>query len=102
MKPDRTSCHLSIACLAALVATSAALAQEPAVAASVAAASIIAKVTRDRIMVDYAAEFPTYQFDVHKGYCTALHQSELDEQGPCAIHRQAWDNVARTTKLKRS
>lgn len=73
-----------------------------AVAASVAAASIIAKVTRDRIMVDYAAEFPTYQFDVHKGYCTALHQSELDEQGPCAIHRQAWDNVARTTKLKRS
>ncbi|QIK73149.1 ribonuclease HII [Propioniciclava coleopterorum] len=73
-----------------------------AVAASVAAASILAKVTRDRIMTEYASDYPSYQFDVHKGYCTPLHQSELDAQGPCAIHRMKWDNVARTTKLKRS
>ncbi len=73
-----------------------------AVAASVAAASIVAKVTRDRIMVEYAADYPEYRFEVHKGYCTPLHQSELDAQGPCAIHRMKWDNVARTTKLKRS
>ena len=73
-----------------------------AVAASVAAASVIAKVTRDRFMIQYGAEFPSYQFAVHKGYCTALHQSELDSQGPCPIHRKAWDNVARTTKLERS
>ncbi|MFV0451682.1 MAG: ribonuclease HII [Propioniciclava sp.] len=70
-----------------------------AVAASVAAASILAKVTRDRIMADYAAEFPGYSFDVHKGYCTAVHQAELEAQGPCGIHRMKWDNVRRTIRL---
>lgn len=70
-----------------------------AVAASVAAASIVAKVTRDRIMTAYAADYPGYGFDVHKGYCTPLHQSALDERGPCGIHRMKWDNVARTVKL---
>jgi ribonuclease HII len=70
-----------------------------AVAASVAAASILAKVTRDRIMVAYHEEFPQYRFDVHKGYCTALHQGILDREGPCAIHRFKWDNVARTVRL---
>lgn len=69
-----------------------------AVAASVSAASILAKVTRDRLMVEYAAEFPEYAFEVHKGYCTRLHQGILDERGPCAIHRMAWDNVARTVR----
>lgn len=73
-----------------------------AVAASVAAASIVAKVTRDRIMTAYAAEHPGYAFDVHKGYCTREHQAELDAQGPCAIHRMKWDNVARTVRLGRS
>jgi len=70
-----------------------------AVAASVAAASIVAKVTRDRIMEAYAADFPAYAFGVHKGYCTAEHQAELDERGPCAIHRLKWDNVRRTVRL---
>ena len=70
-----------------------------AVAASVAAASIVAKVTRDRIMAGYAADYPDYFFDVHKGYCTPLHQEILDGRGPCGIHRMKWDNVARTVRL---
>lgn len=73
-----------------------------AVAASVAAASILAKVTRDRIMVGYHDVHPEYGFDIHKGYCTALHQRALEDQGPCLIHRMKWDNVARTTRLGRS
>ena len=70
-----------------------------AVAASVAAASIIAKVTRDRIMDAYDADHPDYGFRIHKGYCTKLHQDALDARGPCAIHRLRWDNVARTVRL---
>lgn len=73
-----------------------------AVAASVSAASIIAKVTRDRIMTAYAADHPGYAFDVHKGYCTRDHQDELDALGPCPIHRMKWDNVARTVRLGQS
>lgn len=65
------------------------------VAACVAAASIIAKVTRDRIMADYDPLYPGYEFAVHKGYCTPLHQSRLDELGPCGIHRWCFDNVVR-------
>lgn len=73
-----------------------------AVAASVAAASIVAKVTRDRIMTAYAADHPGYAFDVHKGYCTPDHQAELDARGPCAIHRMKWENVRRTIRLEQS
>lgn len=71
-----------------------------AVTASVAAASVLAKVTRDRIMLDYHADYPDYRFDIHKGYCTRLHQDALDERGPCPVHRMKWDNVARTVKLE--
>ncbi|WP_040157409.1 ribonuclease HII [Nigerium massiliense] len=73
-----------------------------AVAASVSAASIVAKVTRDRIMAGYHLEYPEYRFDIHKGYCTALHQSVLDARGPCAVHRLKWENVARTIRLEQS
>ncbi|MFP5415429.1 MAG: ribonuclease HII [Actinomycetes bacterium] len=73
-----------------------------AVAASVAAASILAKVTRDSIMAGYALEHPGYSFEVHKGYCTPLHQDELDRRGPCPIHRMKWDNVRRATRLGQS
>jgi ribonuclease HII len=66
------------------------------VAACVAAASIVAKVTRDRVMVAAHATYPDYDFDVHKGYCTAQHQAALDAHGPCEIHRLRYDNVART------
>lgn len=68
------------------------------VSACVAAASIIAKVTRDRIMTEYAERWPAYSFEVHKGYCTPLHQSALDAHGPCEIHRYRYENVARTVR----
>lgn len=71
-----------------------------AVAASVAAASVLAKVTRDRIMLAYHDDFPDYRFDIHKGYCTRLHQDALDGLGPCPVHRLKWDNVARTVRLE--
>ena len=63
------------------------------VAASIAAASIVAKVTRDRIMVQLHDEYPAYDFATHKGYCTSLHQSKLDEHGPCPEHRRRYVNV---------
>lgn len=66
------------------------------VAACVAAASIIAKVTRDRIMCRLDAVYPEYAFEVHKGYCTPLHQERLDAYGPSAVHRMRFENVSRT------
>lgn len=57
---------------------------------SCAAASIIAKVTRDRIMQRYAKKYPQYLFEQHKGYPTALHRKMLKKQGPCPIHRQSF------------
>ncbi|HSO68332.1 MAG TPA: ribonuclease HII [Arachnia sp.] len=69
------------------------------VAACVSAASIIAKVTRDRIMVAHDASYPVYGFAVHKGYCTSVHQSALDRHGPSAIHRWCFDNVSRTARV---
>jgi ribonuclease HII len=61
---------------------------------SVAAASVIAKVTRDRIMRDFCAQFPQYCFDQHKGYGTELHLLRLHEHGPCPIHRRSFEPVA--------
>ena len=58
--------------------------------ANIAAASILAKVTRDRVMLDYAAMYPQYGFDVHKGYGTKRHYEALREFGPCPIHRQSF------------
>jgi ribonuclease HII len=70
------------------------------VAACVSAASIIAKVTRDRLMCELDAVYPEYAFAVHKGYCTPLHQERLDTYGPSATHRMRFDNVARTTRVE--
>lgn len=70
------------------------------VAACVAAASVVAKVTRDRMMAEAHETYPVYAFDVHKGYCTSLHQSRLDEHGPSPIHRWCFDNVRRAAKVK--
>lgn len=64
------------------------------VAACIAAASVIAKVTRDRLMVAMHERFPVYGFASHKGYCTAEHQAALREHGPCAEHRRSFANVA--------
>ena len=61
---------------------------------SIAAASIIAKVTRDRMMIRYATFFPEYGFERHKGYGTKLHMERLAKYGPCPIHRQSYAPVA--------
>jgi len=61
---------------------------------SIAAASVIAKVTRDRIMRDFCARFPQYCFGQHKGYGTELHLVKLHEFGPCPIHRRSFEPVA--------
>jgi ribonuclease HII len=61
---------------------------------TIAAASVIAKVTRDRIMRDFCAQFPEYCFGQHKGYSTDLHLSRLHEFGPCPIHRRSFEPVA--------
>lgn len=57
---------------------------------SIAAASVIAKVTRDRIMLDFDQQFPAYGFAQHKGYSTALHLERLRLHGPCPIHRRSF------------
>ncbi len=57
---------------------------------SIAAASILAKVSRDREMLEYAEKFPDYFFDKHKGYGTKLHYEMLEKYGPCEIHRKSF------------
>src|SRR5215470_2390490 len=61
---------------------------------SIAAASVIAKVTRDRMMRDFCVQFPQYSFSQHKGYGTELHLLKLHEFGPCPIHRRSFEPVA--------
>ena len=61
---------------------------------SIAAASVIAKVTRDRMMREFCARFPEYCFSQHKGYATELHVAKLQAHGPCAIHRRSFEPVA--------
>ena len=57
---------------------------------SIAAASIVAKVTRDRMMMEIDREFPEYKFEKHKGYGTKLHREILLEKGPCKYHRKSF------------
>jgi ribonuclease HII len=64
------------------------------VAACVAAASVVAKVTRDRIMVELDGTWPAYGFAVHKGYATPEHSAALRRHGPCRVHRFSYANVA--------
>lgn len=64
------------------------------VAACVAAASVVAKVTRDRMMVELDRTWPAYGFAVHKGYATAEHSAALQRHGPCQAHRFSYANVA--------
>lgn len=58
--------------------------------ASIAAASILAKVTRDDIMLEMATKYPQYAFDIHKGYGTRVHYDALRTYGPCPIHRMTF------------
>jgi ribonuclease HII len=61
---------------------------------SIAAASVIAKVTRDMMMREFCARFPEYCFSQHKGYGTELHLMKLHAHGPCPIHRRSFEPVA--------
>ncbi|MDQ6625479.1 MAG: ribonuclease HII [Verrucomicrobiota bacterium] len=61
---------------------------------SIAAASVIAKVTRDTMMREFCARFPQYCFSQHKGYGTELHLTKLHAHGPCPIHRRSFEPVA--------
>ncbi len=62
---------------------------------SCAIASILAKVTRDRIMLRYHKKYPRYRFDLHKGYPTKLHFKMLKKYGPCIIHRKSFKPLQR-------
>ncbi|RWX51771.1 Ribonuclease HII, partial [Candidatus Electrothrix marina] len=61
--------------------------------ASIAAASIIAKVTRDRLMAEYHLQYPQYNFQQHKGYPTKAHRAAIAEFGPSPIHRKTFKGV---------
>lgn len=61
---------------------------------SIAAASILAKVTRDRLMLELHEKYPQYNFRKHKGYCTKEHLALLQQYGPCAVHRKSFAPVA--------
>ena len=68
---------------------------------SISAASIAAKVTRDRLMLELHEKYPEYFFDKHKGYGTKLHMEMLSEFGPCEIHRKSFEPVARLVKTRK-
>ena len=70
------------------------------VSACIAAASVLAKVTRDRIMTELDADYPAYDFRTHMGYITDGHSAALEEHGPCAVHRRRFVNVRRAAGLE--
>jgi len=70
------------------------------VAACVSAASVLAKVTRDRIMRRMHETYPGYDFETHKGYVTSTHTEALERQGPCEIHRRRFVNVRRVEPVR--
>jgi ribonuclease HII len=69
---------------------------------SISAASIIAKVTRDRMMWDYHEKYPQYGFAKHKGYGTKAHMLAIKEHGPCGIHRLTFEPVKSWTKKQKT
>lgn len=66
-----------------------------AISASIAAASIVAKVTRDNFMAKMDFKYPNYGFKRHKGYCTKEHLEALEKYGPCPIHRKTFNPVSK-------
>ena len=83
-----------------------ALAQQPLIkgdsrSASIAAASIVAKVTRDEMMIAFHKQYPIYNFKQHKGYPTAEHRRIIKEHGPCAIHRRSFKPVSECLENKK-
>ena len=63
------------------------------ISASIAAASIVAKFVRDKIMMEYHRQYPQYNFEKHKGYCTKGHLDMIRLYGPCPIHRKSFQRV---------
>ena len=80
---------------AAITAPHRCLVKGDSLSASIAAASILAKVSRDRYMVEMAARYPEYRFDRHKGYGTKLHYELLAQHGPSPIHRRSFLKTAK-------
>lgn len=68
---------------------------------SIAAASILAKVTRDRLMEGYHTQYPQYEFRRHKGYGTRLHRERIKTFGPCPIHRKTFKGVREFLKIEK-
>jgi ribonuclease HII len=75
-----------------------ALVSGDALSVTIAAASIIAKVTRDRLMVELDAQYPQYGFARHKGYGVREHLAALRHHGPCPVHRRSFQPVAQTQR----
>jgi ribonuclease HII len=67
--------------------------------ASIAAASIVAKVTRDRLMSDVCPRYPSYRFSINKGYPSPEHLAALAAEGPCRLHRLTWEPVMASLRL---
>jgi len=67
----------------------------------IACASIVAKVARDRMMIQMAEKYPHYGFELHKGYGTEMHMKALKKHGPCRIHRKSFAPVAEMAKWRR-
>ena len=86
--------------LSDLVMPSVSLIGGDAISASIGAASIIAKVERDRIMLELDEQFPQYGFAKHKGYGTAEHMKALEQYGPCPMHRQSFEPIKSWKKTK--
>lgn len=61
--------------------------------APISAASILAKVTRDRRMKELAVEYTNYGFEIHKGYATPMHKQAIQKYGPCSLHRKTFSGV---------
>lgn len=69
---------------------------------NIGAASILAKVHRDRLMAEYEKNYPAFQFSVHKGYGTKLHLEELNRMGPSPIHRKSFRPVTEASLVVRN
>lgn len=80
---DRGQCAAIVTCHRCLI-------KGDSLSASVAAASVLAKVSRDRFMLKMAEKYPQYAFERHKGYGTRLHYERLRQYGPCPIHRRTF------------
>ena len=94
LHPAADFCLVDARTIPGVAMTQRALIHGDAIDASIAAASIVAKVHRDQLMVDYDAQYPGYGFARHMGYGTEVHLDALDRLGPCAIHRRSFAPVA--------